>query len=334
MILKDGHRKPVLEGGTYPRYVPSGHLVYVHDGTLFATFFDLDKLEVVAQPIPILNEIHAELKGGAEFAFSNEGALVYQKGGRSNDVILKWVSRDGEATRLEDDPANYRDLFLSPDGKRLALTMASSGTFGWDVWVFDLERDIRTRLTVDPGYDGSPVWTPDGQYIVFGSGREGAANLYRKRADGTGKVERLTESSNTQSPSSVSPDGKIAFTESASDTSQDIWTVGLDGDGPEIVLQTRFSESRASFSPDGRFIAYQSSESGRNQVYVISFPEKGSRWQVSTSGGSRPVWSRADQELFYWTDNKIMMASYTVEDDSFRSAPPTGGLRCNASRGQ
>jgi len=220
VILKDGHRKPVLEGGTYPRYVPSGHLVYVHDGTLFATLFDLDKLEVVAQPIPILNEIHAELKGGAEFAFSNEGALVYQKGGRSNDVILKWVSRDGEATRLEDDPANYRDLFLSPDGKRLARTMASSGTFGWDVWVFDLERDIRTRLTVDPGYDGSPVWTPDGQYIVFGSGREGAANLYRKRADGTGKVERLTESSNTQSPSSVSPDGKIAFTESASDTSQ------------------------------------------------------------------------------------------------------------------
>ena len=174
MILKDGHRKPVLEGGTYPRYVPSGHLVYVHDGTLFATLVDLDKLEVVAQPIPILNEIHAELKGGAEFAFSNEGALVYQKGRRSNDVILKWVSRDGEATRLEDDPANYRDLFLSPDGKRLALTMASSGTSGWDVWVFDLERDIRTRLTVDPGYDGSPVWTPDGQYIVFGEPMEPA----------------------------------------------------------------------------------------------------------------------------------------------------------------
>ncbi len=301
--------------------MPSGHLVYVHEGTLFATLFDLDKLEVVGQPIPILNEIHADRAGGAKFAFSREGALVYQKRGRSNDMILKWVRRDGEATHLEQDPANYRDLFLSPDGKRLALTKASA-TSGWDVWVFDLERDVRVRLTADPGFDGFPVWTPDGQYIAFSSSRDGPSNLYRKRADGTGEVERLTESPNGQTPSSLSPDGQIAFTESTSDTSQDIWTVWLDGDGPEIFLQTPFAESQASFSPDGRFIAYQSNDSGQTQVYVMSFPEKGSRWQVSTSGGAGPVWSRAAQELFYSTDNKIMMAPYTVEDDSFRSGTP------------
>ena len=196
-----------------------------------------------------------------------------------------------------------------------------------------MERETLSRLTFDEGSDHDPVWTPDGKWVAFASDRGGRAiNLYWKRADGTGDAERLTESSNIQIHRSWSPDGNVlAFHELSSETVWDLWTLPMEEDGagslkpgePTPFLRTPFFELWPAFSPDGRWIAYNSNESGRQEVYVRPFPGPGGKWQISTAGGRFPTWSRNRKELFYQTgDNRIMAVTYSVEGDSFRAGRP------------
>ena len=330
--LPNGPHKVVQRGGYYGRYLPSGHLVYFHDGTLFAAPFDLGRLELTGQPVPVLEGVTGSSIGsaGAQFAVAGNGTLVYLPGQSvNNDAPISWMDRQGKTTPLRATPANWANILFAPDGRRLALDLFDGKQS--DVWVYDWARDTLSHLTFDPTDDVKPVWTPDGRRIVFASRRADKAtvNLYWQRADGTGDVQRLTESKNQQDPASWHPGGKfLAFWEVNPQTRADLMILPMAGDEasgwkpgtPTVFLNSPFNEREPTFSPDGRWIAYRSDDSGRDETYVRPFPGPGGKWQISTGGGTNPTWSRTRHELFYGTpDQRIMVAPYTVEGDSFRA---------------
>jgi Tol biopolymer transport system component len=331
--MSSGQRKTVLHGGYHSRYMASGHLVYMHEGTIFAAPFDLKRLEVTGQPVPILEGVVSTSgNGGAQFSFSETGNLVYVPGrGGGTKLAIYWMDREGRFTPLRETPDNYANPAFSPDGRRLALEIGDRARS--DIWLDDWNRDTLTRLTFT-GENSSPVWTPDGQRIVYASREKvsGTYNLWWNRADGAGDAQRLTESKNNQFAQSWRPDGKVlAFHEFSSDTNWDILTLTVERNEksgwkpgePKPFVNTAFLEAQPAFSPDGRWLAYSSDESGKLEVYVRPFPGPGGKWQVSTGGGIFPVWSRNGKELFYRTaDNKIMVATYTASDDSFHADKP------------
>ncbi|MEE8257501.1 MAG: protein kinase, partial [Acidobacteriota bacterium] len=324
LMLETGERKVLHRGGSYGRYLPSGHLVFIHEGTLFAAPLDLQRMELTGPPAPILEGVAGGFGGSSLFAFSQEGTLVYLPGTTTQflpGTKVVWVDREGNTQPLLDSPKVYIDVRLSPDDRRLATRIGSGGS--QDLWVLEFERGTLSRLTFDAA--AVPVWTPDGERVTFTSSRSGDIdNIYWKRADGTGEVELLTESQNRQHPFSWSPDGKVlVFGELDPNNDWDLWTLRLEGEKkPELFLGTPFYESFPSFSPDGRWLAYQSDESGRYEIYVRPYPGPGSKWQISTDGGSEPVWARKGRELFYQQGDKMMVVSYSAEGDAFRAGTP------------
>jgi serine/threonine-protein kinase len=332
--MASGQRKTLLRrGGFYVRYLPSGHLVYMHAGTLFAVPFDLRRLEVTGQPTPILEGVGASPGvGGAQFSFSENGSIAYvPSGGRGQNVSIYWMDRAGKFTPLRETPGSYSSPAFSPDGKRLALEFNDGKRS--DIWVYEWERDAITRLTFAGEGNTSPVWTPNGQRIVYSSREKGGtSNLWWIRADGGGNSQRLTESKSAQAPGSWRPEGKVlAFTQSNSGTNLDIMTLPIEGDEkagwkpgePKPFVNSPSAEVEPAFSPDGRWLAYEGSESGSYEVYVRPFPGPGGKWQISTGGGVLPKWSRNGRELFYRTlDSKIMVVSYTAAGDSFHADKP------------
>ena len=340
--ITSGHRKVLQRGGFFGRYVRSGHLLFMHQGTLFAVPFDLKKLEVTGQPTPILEGIVATpFDGHAQFSVSDRGDLVYITGhGGFQAVSLYWMDRENQFTALRSAPGVYRYPAFSPDGKRLALQVYDGRRE--DIWVYEWERDTLTRLTFGSGEDyDAPIWTPDGQRITY-SGVDhqgvGGADIYWKRADGSGDAQRLTETKKPKFPDSWSPDGRTlvfdqmtgpargTHPESLSE-SWDILTMTMEGSEklgwkpgePKPLLSAPFSQELAALSPDGRWLAYTSHESGGYEVYVRPFPGPGGKWQISTGGGSLPKWSRVSKELFFRTENnRIMVVAYTESGGSFR----------------
>jgi serine/threonine-protein kinase len=322
VVLSTGERKVLHRGGTYGRYVPSGHLVYVNQATLFAVPFDLEALEVEGAPAPIVQDVSWDATdGGAQFSFSDTGTLAYVKGGNAiPEYPVVWVDREGRIAQLWGQPGSYANPRLSPDGKKLSMTVLSQGN--WDIWVFDLERNVSTRLTFEESAETEQVWSPDGEYIVFSSDGKGSDNLYRKRADGSGDIERLTESRAPQWANSWSSDGRfLAFV--SNEELFDLWVVPLDAERkPEVFLKTPFSETAPDFSPDGRFLAYASNESGRFEVYVRPYPLAGGKWQVSEGGGGYPRWSHDGRELFYRNEEGLMLAPVEAGGGTFRAGTP------------
>ena len=334
-VLPNGPRTIVQHGGYWGRYVSSGHVIYVHAGTLFAVAFDLSRLEPHGQPVPVIENVRSNPgTAGAQVAVSNNGTLVYLGEGTSADAPVNWMDRDGKITPLRATSALWSNPQFSPDGRRLALEIADGKQA--HVWVYDWARDILTRLTFDPALEQKPVWTPDGRRIVFATNRgKGASNLYWQQADGTGQVQRLTDSPNNQTPASWHPTGKfLAFVENIPQTTLKVMILPMEGDDASgwkpgkataflNTLNTPFAEGEPMFSPDGRWIAYLSNESGLREVYVRPFPGPGGKSQISTGGGENPTWSRARQELFYGTaDRRIMVVPYTVDGDAFRAEKP------------
>jgi Tol biopolymer transport system component len=190
------------------------------------------------------------------------------------------------------------------------------------VWVYDLERKVATRLTFWDGYDGDQVWSPDGEYLAFSSDRDGRENPYRKRADGSGDAERIAEIDHDFWASSWSPDGKWILGEVQAE-SFDLWAVPADGSGePVEYLSTTFFDRFPAISPDGRWVAYMSDESGRSEIYVRPFPAAAGKWQVSDGGGSWPAWSKDGSELIFRSEDGLMAAAVTVESGSFRADRP------------
>lgn len=322
LVVETGERKVVRRGGSYARYVPSGHLVYVNQATLFAAPFDLGKMELTGSPAPVVQDVSWSIgHGGAQFSFSGDGTLAYIRGGNTvPEYPVVWVDRQGGTAPLWEERGSYANPRLSPDGKHLSLTLLRDGN--WDIWVYDLERGVSTRLTFDEGGDTEQVWSPDGKYLVFSSDRDGDIDLYRKRADGSGQLERLTESPTALWATSWSPDGRF-LTYSSAENGSDLGLLPLEGERkPEVFLSTPFFEHAGDFSPDGRWLAYASNESGRFEVYVRPLPSEGGKWQVSDGGGSYPVWSRDGRQLFYRTDEGLMAASVEVAGDTFRAGKP------------
>jgi len=247
------------------------------------------------------------------------------------NVSVYWMDREGKFTPLRETPGNYFNPAFSPDGKRLALAIDEGKRR--DIWVYDWERDRLTRLTFAGETNDYPIWTPDGQRIVYSSQEKGGApNLWWIRADGAGDAQRLSESKTGQYAGSWRPDGKVlAFYQFNPGTGLDILTLPIEGDEksgwkprePKPFVNSASSEIEPAFSPDGRWLAYMSDGSGSYEVYVRPFPGPGGKWQISTGGGLGPKWSRNGKELFYRTDdNKIMLVTYTASIDSFRADKP------------
>jgi Tol biopolymer transport system component/predicted Ser/Thr protein kinase len=337
--ISSGQRKTILHKGFYPRYLPSGHLLYMHEGTIFAAIFDLKRLEVTGQPVPIVEGVvTAPGNGGAQFSFSDSGNLVYVPGRRSSQNLgLYWMNGEGKFTPLRGALGDYYNLAFSPDGNRIALEIADGKRT--DIWVYEWARDTLTRLTFGGQSNVDPVWTPDGQRIVFTTVENGDQfDLYWKRADGAGEAQRLTQSRSTKYAGSWSLDGKVlAFEQRNPDTFWGILTLNVDGDeksGWKVgearpFLNGPFNERAPAFSPDGRWLAYRSDESGTPEVYVQPFPGPARKWQISTGGGCNPKWSRNGKELYYRTptftggqDVKVMVAPYSISGDSFRAEKP------------
>jgi serine/threonine-protein kinase len=319
--LETNVKKVLVRGGTHAQYVQTGHLVYGAAGGLYAVPFDLESLEVTGSPVKVLEQVAVTGDGAVNAAVSQDGTLGYVRpavGGTARTLV--WVDRKGHEDSITAPPRPYIYPRLSPDGTRVALEVWDQDR---DIWIWNLARETLTRLTDQPGRDGFPVWTPDGARLVFGSARDGSTNLFWRSADATGPVERLTTSGKNQFPYSISRSGnQLVVREDDLETGFDISVVSLIGDRRATsLIRTGFNELNAEISPDGRWLAYQSNESGQDEIYVRPFPQVStSLSQISKNGGTRPLWSHNSQELFY------------LAPDGLYAVPVAVGTRFEAGR--
>jgi eukaryotic-like serine/threonine-protein kinase len=311
--------KLLLNINSMALYSPPGYLLFVRAGTLLAQPFDADRLEFKGDAIPIAEGVQSNLNNGrAAVAVSENGVLAHRIVPAVGQIRLVWVDRKGAEQPLAAPDHAYRNPRISPDGQHVAVTIDELGS---QEWVLDIARGTLTRLTFEGSYNGGAAWTPDGKRITFGSDRAGARNLFWQLADGSGGVERLMTNEHTQVASSWSSDGQtVAFEQTGPGTGFDIWVFRLGDPKAEPFLQTRFNEIAPRFSPDGRWLAYASDESGRYEIYVQPYPGPGGKWQISTEGGTEPVWAR-NGDLFYRNGDKMMVVETTTRT-SFSAGNP------------
>lgn len=333
IALLDGKTRKwrvLLEDAADARYVPTGHLVFLRQGTLMVVPFDLGSHQVTGQPVPVianvmqaLNVRHSNYNTAAgQFDISDSGWLVYAQGGILPDTqnSLAWVDHQGKAEAIASFKAPFFAPRLSPDGQRIAYT-----TLGKEdqVWVYDLNRGTASQLTSE-GRALYVNWTPDGKRLVFGWWKTGLPNLYWQPADGSAAMERLMPSDYRQDAGSWSPDGAtLAFVESHPDTGYDIFLLDLRSRRITPFLNSRAFEGYPEFSPDGRWMAYVSDESGREEVYVRPFPGPGGKWMISQEGGIEPLWARDEKQLLYRsTDGEQIWAVDVRADGGFSASKP------------
>jgi Tol biopolymer transport system component len=316
-----GERRTLVQGGTHPSYAPSGHLVYAQGGNLMAVPFDPQRLTTTGEAVPVLEGVRQSITNGyAQYGFSATGSLVYVPGGvQATQLRLVWVNRNGAEQPIAAPGHAYRQPHLSPDGRRVAVTIDEQGN---QVWLLDLSRETLTRFTFEGNRNTDPAWTPDGKRIAFESNKEGRDNLFWQLADGSGGLERLTPSDSAQYPLSWSPHGQmLTFVDLNPATGRDIWVLRVTDRKAQPFLRTPFNETAPQFSPDGRWLAYVSDESGRDEIYVQPYPGPGGKWQISTEGGTEPVWNPNGRELFYRSGDK-MMAVEIAAQPSFAAGKP------------
>ncbi len=313
--LKTGRQKVIIEGVSQATYAPSGFLVFPQNKSLMAAPFDISKYKLTGPSKEILRGVMIGPIKRALAGFSENGTLIYVPGDEeAAERMLVWVDRKGRSEPVIEDKRSFNGPRISPDGRKLAMWMDGQ------VWIYDIQRDTLRPLTSE-GQNFWPVWTPDGQRVVFPTIRAGSpkVNLFWKRIDGSAPSESLTQSQYVLQPLSWSPDGKTLLFHQSLNPSEgwDIYTLKLDKNRTSSpLLNSKFNERRPSLSPDGHWLAYESDESGRPEVYVTTFPNPGSRWLISSQGGTEPAWSRSGQELFYRNADK-MMAVDIVTDPEF-----------------
>jgi serine/threonine protein kinase/Tol biopolymer transport system component len=324
--------KVVLRGGYHGRYVPSGHLLYVHAGTLYGVRFDLDRLETTSQPAPIVERIVATSStGGAQYAVASNGTLAYVPGNATiNDGRIHWLTADGKSSVLTTTPGAWSSPRFSPDGKLIALQIAYGSHD--QIALYDWESDRLTRITPDGSNNRFPIWTPDGRHIVFSSDADGGAmNIFRVRADGSNR-ERLTTSPHGQSVTSMHPNGRFILysTETGATRKAEVWVLPLEGNqngegraGTARPLLDRSEfQVRGAFSPDGRLVAYMGTEQDGFEIFVKPFDGDGGPWRVSAKGGAHPTWSKTGNQLLYTVNDQIMSVPYTYDGRSFNPERP------------
>jgi Tol biopolymer transport system component len=336
LSLKTGQVKILQRGGYFGRYLPGprsqGYLVYLHQGTMFGAPFDPARLELQGSPVPLLEDVAGDPQtGNGQFDFASTGSLVYLSGKAADEAFpIVWLDRAGKTAPLVAKPGAYDAPRFSPDGKRLAF--AARGGKGSDVWVSDIARDTLAQITFTAPGDNELAWAPDGKHIVYRSLNPSVA--WWVRADGAGEPQRLLEGQEYTRPQSFSPDGRrLLLAGNTTVSLPDLWILPLDLNDPEhpkpgkpeAFLKTPVVEVDGAFSPDGRWVAYASNESGVEEVFVRPAPGLGSggKWKISTGGGKFPAWSRAGRELFFLGgDDRIMAADYTAAGDSFSADKP------------
>jgi serine/threonine-protein kinase len=330
--IRTGTRTLILEGGSDARYLSTGHLAYARGNTLLAAGFDATRLTVSGEAIAVAEGLRRTNTPGsdsaaANYSVSDEGTLAFLTGGASADRrLLVWVDRQGREIPLEAPPRAYVYPRISPDGTRAAVRIRDQQR---DIWTWDFERKTLTRVTFSPGEELYPVWTADSRRLLFDApGSDGLPSVFWQAADGTGTAEQLSDSRNRPRPFSLSPDGNRVVLRMGNAPPYDLALLLL---GPprrtEALLTTPFNETNAEISPDGRWLVYDSDESGRSEVYVRPFPnvEEG-RWQVSRDGGTRPTWSRNGRELFYLTKagvDAVLMSVSIESGEGWRAGAPT-----------
>ena len=323
--LDTGERKVLIEAGADATYSPTGHIVYGRSGALFAVPFDVARLELAGSPVVIQDSVVTSGTGDAAYALSGDGTLVYLPGRSDPPRRLVWVSRNGREVRpLTDTSLSYaRYPRLSPDGRRLAITIGPS--FAGDVWVYDLASERQpVKLTYD-AHQTFPIWSPDGRSVVYQSDALGPRNMFLVSGDAsTSSEQRLLDSDKWQTPLDWSPDGNVLlYHQTDTDTRGDLWILPLkDARRPVVWLQTRFNETDGRFSPNGRWIAYVSDQTGAGEVWVRGFRDSTAPIRISSDGGREPVWSRDGRELYYQSGARLMAIRVVEADVDFRFDAP------------
>ena len=328
LSLSTGRYHVVLEGGTHARYSETGHLVYVRGGSLYAAPFDLAEREVTGPSFPVLDGVTIDPGGWGtgDFSLSKSGSLVYAHGGSLEyHGRVWWVDRDGDADVLIDEDGAFHLPRISPDGRWVTLGRRGSNP---SVWVYDVSRTTLSRLA--HGFvNNFPIWTPDGRRVTFFSSADGRipGNIFWQTADGSLPAEQLLPPDYTGRmlfPVSWSPDGKtLAFERHRPETQYDIMLLSLEGDRTVTpFLQSEFDEDKPNFSPDGRWMAYVSNETGRYEVYVRPFPASTGKWLVSTDGGDFPRWNPKGRELFYRNGDKLMLVDVGTQKGQLTLGSP------------
>jgi eukaryotic-like serine/threonine-protein kinase len=310
LSLSSGKRKVLIEGGTNARYIPGGYLVFARNGTLFVVGFDPKHLEVKGTPVPVMEGIMTGASNGdATFAASNNGTLVFQPGSfAAFQRNLVWLDRTGKSTNVTEGVKPYSSPFISPDGKRIALTLQGSS---FDVWVYDLERDAFTKASFG-GDDYEPFWSPDGKMLAYTSTKSGSMQAYVKHGVVQGDETMVTNGTEFRNLFGWAPDGReLIVSHDNKETGADIYAVAVEGDHklrPLVVAP--FDQSEASVSPDGKWLAYVSDESGQPEVFVQAMNDPNSRAQISSETGHVPRWARSGNELFFRAKDGLMSVKF------------------------
>jgi eukaryotic-like serine/threonine-protein kinase len=316
--LDSTESKALAPAQTLVTYAPPGYLLFVRDKTLVAQPFDAKALKTTGEPIPLAEHIGTDSVGLARFSVSRDGTLVYRTG-ESGDKFV-WVDRSGREGETVGDPGDYHNPAFAPGGDRLAFDLADPRSGKRDIWVRDLKRGVSSRFSFGAGGAFCPLWSPDGRRLVFTVG----VDLFEKVVEGQGEEKLLLKSDEVKFACDWTRDGRyIAFSSRGKETGWDIWVLPMSGEHkPVSFLKTQFAELRPVFSPDGRFLAYESNESGRAEVYVQSFPGPGGKWQISASGGVEPQWRADGKELYYRAPDQKLMAVEIQAGSGFSAGVP------------
>ena len=322
--LDGGPARRLIASDYAAQYAGPGYLFVASEGVLQAHPFDPGTLTLTGEPISIAPDVGISgMLGQAAFSVSRAGLLAYRRGGAGGRQLI-WVDRSGKAGGVVGDiDLGTAQVELSPDGSRVIVTRPVQGNV--DIWARDVVRGTMTRLTFDPSVDALGKWSPDGRQIAFSSARAGRFDLFLKPADGSAEEQPILTTPLDKAPLGWSPDGRfLLFAQQDPSTASDLWALPLSGERqPFPVVQTPFDEVHGQLSPDGRWLAYSSNESGRYEIYVTSFPDRGGKWQISTSGAVYPRWRHDGAELFFLgLDNRIMSASVRVTG-TFSGGAPT-----------
>ena len=295
--LDTGERRVVVRGGTQATWSPTGHLVFGRGAALLAVPFDPVTLAARGSPVPVIDHISRDTVLGGRYALAGDGTLVYSRGVGDERPLL-WVDRRGWSTRIPTPPHTFIDPRVSPDGTRIA---AQAGDGDNDIWIQDVARRSLVRLTFDSGEDETPVWSPDGAWIAWATQRSGRPRqVMRRRTDGSGEEQVVWSTDRHLHLHDWSPDGKeLLATQDAVTAGREVWTIPVAGGEARPLIQGPFEGTNPRLSPDGRWLAYSSDESGRFEVYVVRLPGMDVKAQVSVGGGDAPVWSAGGREIVY-----------------------------------